>query len=45
MEVDYISSFFLKNPLLAFNLLTKNDNSCRRIEQVLGKDLVSGSVL
>ena len=45
MEVYYISSFFFKHPLSDFNLLANNDNSCRRIEQVIGKDLVSGSVI
>ena len=44
MEVDYIS-FFNKHPLPTFNLLNNNDNSCHRVEQVLGKYSVLGSGL
>ena len=34
--------FFLSTLSSAFNSLANNDNSCRRIEQVFGQDLVSG---
>ena len=44
MEVYYISSFS-KHPLSVFNSLGNNDNLFRRIEQVLGKNSVSGSVI
>ena len=37
MKADDIS-FFPKQPFPLFILLTTNDNSCCRIEQVIGKD-------
>ena len=35
--------FFSKHPLSDFNSIANNDNLCHRIEQILGKDLVSES--
>ena len=44
MHGGLLYKFFILNTFSStFNPLSNNDNSCRRIEQVLGQDLVSGS--